>query len=109
MHKTAAILIRRRDTIIFVTRQQQNQRADQQNCAGGNKRTNYEDTCQSTKITRWGRAGEINTKNHSKKISNSRTNEDNRRVNKGWYSVPRPSKTMLPIEKNCANERESWR
>src|SRR5215469_18101140 len=33
-------------------------------------------------------------------------NDDNRRIDRDWYSVVRPSKTMLPIQENCADERK---
>ncbi len=99
----------RSDRSSLITRQQQNQRTNRENGESGNKWTDYEYSCQSAKIIRGGRASMIDAKYHSKKVTRRRANEHNRRIHKGRHPVPRSSKTMLPIKKYCADERENGR
>jgi hypothetical protein len=94
----------------LVARQQQNQRAHQDNSAGGDSRTDYEYSRQWAKIARrGGGARQIISENHTKHICDNRTNQNNRRVSHARNCVLRSGKAMLPIQKNRTDERKCWR
>jgi hypothetical protein len=95
----------------FVRGQQQNQQADQKNCAGRGKRANDEYSCQRAKIARRSRWSTYNvvSSDHSKQVADTCANQNHQRINENRYSVLGPRLAMQPIEKNCTDACENRR